>query len=472
MNNALLPMLGGPMGRHARARGVWFNPLPWALAAATVLFSVLYLRHLPCLHSDASQAVDTFVRLCYTDIQSAFTGLGLASGNSAFAGHMPFAPLTAVVINATVRLTSLLDGGIGPDPAAQAQLDALPLFFGLSSLLLFAAFLVTVTAAVLLGPDSADGRYRSWCAMAVAASPIVFAVALIDWSLLPVGLSMLGMLLFARRRLWGSAVLLGLAASAGAMAIAVWLGVAVAVGLRGRRRTVVTFLGASTGAFLAVHLPLLIGRPGEVLTYYLGKIDKPSGDGSLLYLLEQMFGFSSREIGGFLFAVRLLLFGIFVAWLYVTRRRPRVGTLVGIFVLGSVLVASGVPPQAALWVLLAVYVARPFPAELTASAVLHAIYAAAIWGWLSGHLTPAKYGPVALYYFALLARVAVEVWILVECLLDAARPARDRLRAPGLTEPLAGVLADGEGIVPSPLQGRAVSGIPGVRRITVSLNRR
>ncbi|HMR49183.1 MAG TPA: hypothetical protein PKE40_06520 [Arachnia sp.] len=448
MGNALIPVLGGPMGRHARPAGVWFNPLPWALVAATALFALLYLRHLPCLQRDATQAVDAFVRLCYTDIQTSFVSQGLAAGESVFGEQTAFAPLTAVAVAATVWLTSLRGPGAGGASDLQAHLDALPLFFGLTTLLLFAAFLVATVAAVLMGPDSAGGRYRSWWGLAVAASPIVLAVGLIDWSLLPVGLAMLGLLWFAQRRVLEAAIVLGLAASAGTMAIAVWLGVAVAVGLRGRRGTVVTFFAASIGTFLAVHLPLLINRPGTILAHYLAEIDRPSSDGSLLYLLEQMFGFQSREIGGLFFAVRLLLGGVLIAWLFVTRRRPRVGTLVGIFVLGSVLIAPGFSPQTALWVLLAVYVARPFAAELWASAAFHAVYAAAIWGWLSGHLTAARNGPVALYYLAVLARVAVEVWILVECLLDAARPARDPLRTPDLSDPLGGVLVDDERLAP------------------------
>lgn len=449
MDNALLPALGGPMGRHARPAGVWFNPLPWALAAATATFAVLYLRHLPCLQSDATQAVDAFVRLCYTDIQTSFVSQGLAAGESVFGSQVAFPPLTAVAVAATVWLTSALGPGVGPDSDLQARLDALPLFFGLSTLVLFAAFLAAVVAAVLMGPDSAGGRHRSWYGLTVAASPIVLAVGLIDWSLLPVGLSMIGLLWFAQRRVIEAAILLGLAASAGTMAIAVWLGVAVAVGLRGRRGTIVTFFGISIGTFSVVHLPLLINQPGALLAHYLAEIDKSSSDGSLLYVLEQMFGFQSREIGGLFFAARLLLSGLLIAWLYLTRRRPRVGTLVGIFVLGSVLIAPGFPPQTALWVLLAVYVARPFAAELGASAVFHAAYAAAIWGWLSGHLTAARSGPVALYYVAVLARVAVEAWILVECLLDAAHPTRDPLRTPDLSDPLGGVLVD-ESLSPLP----------------------
>lgn len=441
------------MGRHARQEGLWFNPLPWALGLATLLFVVVYLRHLPCLQTDAETGVDTFIRLCYTDIQASFISGGLASGESVFGGPVSFSPLTAVVVATTVWLTSAMGADIGPTSDLQAQLDAMPVFFGLTTVVLFGCFLAAVAAAVLLGRDSANAaptgkRYRSWQALAIAASPIVLATGLIDWSLLPLALTMLGLLRFAQRRVVEAGLLLGLAAAAGTMPIAVLLAVGVAVGLRGTRAAILAFWASSAGIFLAVHVPLMLNQPSLVVDYYVGQIDRSSSDGSLLFLLEQVLGFESREIGALFFALRLLILGALVAWLYVTRRRPRVGSLVGLFVLVTVLLAPGFTPQTALWVLLAVSVARPFREELIVTAVSHTVYTAAIWGWLSGHLTAEKFGPAVLYYVALLSRVVVEAWLLVECLLDVARPARDRLRSPEISDPIGGMLIDGESLGP------------------------
>ncbi|MDF1487504.1 glycosyltransferase 87 family protein [Tessaracoccus caeni] len=448
MKDALLPGFGGPMGRHARKEGVWFDPMPWALIVATLLFAALYLRHLPCLQSQADEGVDTFVRLCYTDIQTSFISQGLATGDSVFGGQISLAPLVAVVVAATVWLTSVLGGEIPPDAVLQTQLDALPLFFGLSALVLFGCFLVTVTAAVLMGPDSGNARFRSWFGLAVAGSPIVFAAGLIDWSLLPIGLTMFGLLGFARGRVLEAGVLLGLAASAGTMPIAVWLAVAVAVVLRGDRRAVAAFLVPSIGTFLAVHVPLMLNQPGVVFNHYVAEINKGTSDGSLLYLLEHLLRFESREVGGLFFAARLLVLGVVIAWLYVTRRRPRVGSLVGVFVLITVLLAPGFTPQTGLWVLIAVYLARPFREELVLTAVTHTAYVAAIWAWLSGHLSQAENGPEGVYFWVLLARAAVEAWVLASCLIDVARPGSDRLRTPDLSDPIGGVLVDGEELKP------------------------
>ena len=60
MRNALLPGLGGPMGRHARPSGMWFNPLPWAFLLATVTFLVLFLRHVPCVQTAPNQELDVY----------------------------------------------------------------------------------------------------------------------------------------------------------------------------------------------------------------------------------------------------------------------------------------------------------------------------------------------------------------------------------------------------------------------------
>lgn len=67
------------MGRHAVNRGIWFAPLPWALLSASLLFSVLVLRHVPCVQVDAGNAVNAFIRVCYSTSKppssDAITGL-------------------------------------------------------------------------------------------------------------------------------------------------------------------------------------------------------------------------------------------------------------------------------------------------------------------------------------------------------------------------------------------------------------
>ena len=51
------------MGRHANPSGTWFNPLPWTILVASALYAVLAVRQVPCIQTDATNRVDSFIRL-------------------------------------------------------------------------------------------------------------------------------------------------------------------------------------------------------------------------------------------------------------------------------------------------------------------------------------------------------------------------------------------------------------------------
>lgn len=161
-----------------------------------------------------------------------------------------------------------------------------------------------------------------------------------------------------------------------------------------------------------------------------------------------MTGYKVRAAGSLGFVILLLGLGILVAYLYVAGKRPRVGSLVAVFILATVLLGPAFTPQTSLWVLLAVLLARPYRPELIAVTLTQVAHYVAIWGWLGGWLTTAQNGPYVLYWLAIILRAAVELWILAEVVLDIARPHRDALRTPDLPDPIGGVLNDGETLTP------------------------
>lgn len=440
VNNALLPRFGGPMGRHAKPRGVWFNPLPWAMLLATLTFLVLYLRHLPCLQTDADNAINSYIRLCYSDIQSSFLGQEFALGASALGGEqLLFSPLVAVAITLATQ-AARLTGSVGPGQTLQQQIDTSTAFFGWTALGLFICFLITTGAFAWLGRR---GGGRSWDALLIAGSPIVLAAGLISWDLLPLALTSLGLLQFARRRMFEAGIVLGLAASAGTMPIAVILAVLVAAGLRGGAVTALKFVVPAIVTFAGVHAPLLLDNVGAVYGYYHQEINKEAGYGSLWYLFS-LGGWETRHAGSLAFAILILVLGILVAYLYTAGKRPRVGSLVAVVVLLAALLGPAYPPQTSLWVLLAVVVARPYRAELIAVAVAEVGYYLAIWGWLAGSLTSAQQGPYALYWLAIILRASIQGLVAWEALRDIIHPGRDELRAPDQPDPIGGVLNDNE----------------------------
>ena len=419
MTNALLPGLGGPLGQHARARGPWFDPLPWSLLSATALYLVLVLRQVPCVQTDATDAVNAFIRLCYSDIPIAFTQHGFGLGEPAFGGsEMFYPPVLGVVVLLTVRLAAALGADISPDAPLQTQLDGAQVFYGINMVLLFAAFLAWVLASMVLGRGSRGGRVRSWDALLVASSPIVLAVGLINWDLLPIGMAAVGIALLARGRTFEAAVLVGLAAGAGIMAIGVAVAVVAHLGLGGRRRQALTFALTSFAVWVVVHVPLLLSNPGAVRAFYAGQVDSEATYGSVWFVLQRL-GLDVRAAGSLGFMLLVLFLLLVLARWYVRGAQPALGTAVGVVVFSSVLLAPGFTPQTGLWLLFALVLAGPRRSWVIALTLAQLAYFLAIWGLLSGHLTLAQNGPEGLYHLAIVARVGVDGWLLYEFLGQA-----------------------------------------------------
>lgn len=445
----MLPGFGGPMGRHAAPRGPWFTPLLWVLPVATVLFLVLFLRHVPCVQVDAANPINAYIRACYSDIQVTYLSQGLGDGASPLTAEtLAFPPLIAALILIVNRIVFAVFGlERATDGDLQPAIDASVAFFGVTVVLLFIAFLVLAFAFTRLGRD--DRARSSWEAVVVAGSPIVLAVGLIDWTLIPVALTAVGLVQFARGRTPEAGILLGIAACAGTMPIGVVLAVAVACGLRGGWGALLRFAGPAVATFLAVHLPLLLNGFDRVYAFYHGEINKELSYGSLWYLASQ-FGLPIRHAGSLAFVLLLLALACLIAYLYVARRRPRVGSLVAAVILATALFGPAFPPQTALWLLLAVLLARPYRPELIALTVTQVAYYLAVWGWIGGALTPAQLGPYGLYWLAIGAWWSVAAYILAETVIDMARPQRDWLRTPDVPDPIGGELNRRERLAPLP----------------------
>lgn len=402
------------MGRHAERRGLWFSPLISVVAVATVVFLALLLRHVPCLQTDATNPINAYIRVCYSDIQTTFVGQGLGLGGSPIgSGDLLFPPLIAVVVLLTTQAATLLGAPISPGADLQAQLDSSLVFFGITAVLLYLGFLVASLTVVRIG----RGAPASWDGLLLAASPIVLASGLISWDLAAISIALIGLLQFARGRLVESGIVIGIAACAATWPIGMALAVVVACGLRGGWQSALRFGGPAVLTFLLVQLPLLIVNFDGVYAFYHQEVNKQAGYGSLWYLASLM-GINVRDAGSLAFAVLVLLLGAFIAWLYVSGRRPGAGSMIVVVVFGAAIIGPAYPPQTSLWLLVALIFARPLRTELVALTLVEVGYYLAIWGWIGGALTTAQSGPYLLYWLAILARVGVHVWILASQVRD------------------------------------------------------
>lgn len=435
------------MGRHARPAGAWFNPLPWTILVASALFAALALRQVPCIQTDATNPIDGFIRLCYSDVPLMWTGQEFGLGNPPFGGDtMLFPPVLGVLLLVAVKLSGLLGAEIRPDADVQVQLDGAQVFFAVNAVLLFVCFLAWAVSMALMGRES-RGRYRTWDGMLIAASPIVLTAGLIHWDLLPIALSAVGLYQFSRRRVIEAGIVLGLAAAAGTMPIVIVLAVAVCIGLRGRGRHLLQFVVPAILTWVVVHLPLILSNWESVIAFYQGQISGEASYGSVWFLIG-VTGHNIRAAGYLGFLVLLVALAGTIAWLYAKHLRPRVGTLVAIFVFITCLQGAAFSPQTALWLLFALVLARPLRFEYVVFTIVQVGYWFAIWGYLSGHLTAAKNGPPNLYFVSVGLRVAVDLWLIVLFYRDIARPLQDPLRAPDWSDPIGGVLIDDEMLAP------------------------
>ena len=427
------------MGRHSEHRGLWFSPVISVVVAATAVFIALFLRHVPCIQTDAGNPINVYIRVCYSDIQSTFVGQGLGLGGSPLGtGSLAFPPLIAVVVLLTRQLAAALGAPVGPGADLQAQLDSSVVFFSITAVLLFVGLLIASLTMVRIG----RGAPSSWDGVLVAGSPIVLASGLISWDLLAIAITLIGLLQFSRGRVLEGGIVMGIAACAGTMPIGIVLAVVVACGLRGGWRVALRFGGAAAVTFVLVQLPLMIVNFDGVYGFYHQEINKQAGYGSLWYLAS-LLGVDVRDAGSLAFAILVLLLAGFIAWLYVTGRRPRVGSLIAVVVVGAAILGPAYPPQTALWMLVALLLTRPYRRELVALTIVEVGYCLAVWGWIGGALTTQQSGPYLLYWLAIVLRAGVHVWIVVASIRDVAHPLRDAMRTPESPDPLGGVLNDG-----------------------------
>ena len=105
-------------------------------------------------------------------------------------------------------ITRALGGLQGTDLTDQQRVDSTLIFVDVNTVLLGALFLVALWALVRTPVG------RPWDAMMLAASPCVAAAALINWDMLPIALTALGMACWSARRPGLAGVMLGLGAAA------------------------------------------------------------------------------------------------------------------------------------------------------------------------------------------------------------------------------------------------------------------
>lgn len=441
--------IGGPLGRRAGRSLSWWNPTRIALLTATAAWILGALQKIPCRQTVVGQYPDTYKHLCYSDIPLLYTARGLADGNIPYLDHgnyqaLEYPVLTGWLLEFERRITALLGAPVGPGLDSQQVMDASNLFATVNLVVLGLLFLVAVWAqsrtypSLGSGPSTSSGiggigvdRHRAWDAMMIAAAPTVMLAGFINWDMLPVALTALGFMFWARSKPGWAGAMFGLGMAAKLYPVLL-LGPLILLCLRrGRMREFGRMMIGFTIAWLIPNLPVMILAPDQWMVFWTFNSDRAGDFGSIWYVLS-LAGHPVPHLN-LVDSLVLIMVCIGIGWLIISARRPPRFGQVAYLVIAAFLITNKVySPQYVLWLLPLLVLARPRWREWLIFTAGEIVYYVAIWGHLDGTLGPGNGGPDTIYWYAVMFRIACECWVGAVIVRDILSPDRhDPLRMAG-----------------------------------------
>lgn len=426
-----LRRLGGPLGRHA-GTGHSLPPLAWLFFAATASWAILMSRQLSCVQTDPAVGVNTFRRMCYSDIPVLWQTKGIATGRVPFfSTEFEYPVLTGLFVEIT-RWFTAITGGIAPASQDGAALATANHAFVVTAVLSYLLFLLLIWAHWRMRPE----RHRE--VLMIALAPVVMSTGLINWDMLVIALTSVALLFWARSKPALSGVFLGLAVAAkfypifllGAFLLLCWRA--------GRLRAFWSLLGAAAVTWLVVNLPVIFLAPDGWLFFWSYNSTRGADLGSVFYVL-QLAGFA-QPLAAVWAKVLLALGFIGIAWLVVKApRRPRLAQVSFLLMAWFLMTNTVYSPQYALWLLPLLVLARPVWTNWLVFSLAELTYFMAVWAHLDTADGAAGIGP--LYWIAVFLRVGVQAWLCLIIVFDMWNPREDPVRLQRIDDPIGGVLA-------------------------------
>jgi Glycosyltransferase family 87 len=408
------------------------------LVAASVLAMLLaFAEKVPCRSGAWNYYYKQFQDSCYTDIYPLYYTEGLYNRQVPYSGHpVEYPVLIGGAMQAVAWLVSSVDAVIRGRE-----------FFDVTAGLLAVCALVAVLAtARAAGPD------RRWQALMVALSPALILNAFVNWDLIAMALTALGIAAWAARRGVWAGVLLGLAVATKFYPLIV-LGALLLLCLRaGRMRDFAKTLAAAALAWLAVNLPVMIAALPGWATFYVYSKDRGADWGSVWYMFEY---FNLPKLGNYQLSVLnemsaaalAVAFAAIALLALAAPRRPRLPQLCFLLLAAFLMTNKVWSPQYVIWLVPLAVLARPRLWPYLLWQLAEVGYFFGIWGYLifqyriDGHTFAGYQGISTGWYFTLLAARFLTVALLAAYVVrDILYPERDVVRARGLDDPAGGVL--------------------------------
>ena len=431
------------------------------LIAASVLAMVLaFAEKVPCRAGAWNYDVKKYQDFCYTDIYPLYYSEGLYDKQVPYSGHPVEYP---VLIGGAMQAVAWLVRNVDVTIRGREFYDVTAVLLALCAVV---AVLATARAA---GPAGGTARAvrggrrardrarggapeRRWQALLVALSPALILNAFVNWDLIAMALTALGIAAWAARRGVWAGVLLGLAVATKFYPLVV-LGALLLLCLRaGRLREFAKTFAAAALAWLAVNLPVMIVALPGWATFYVFSQNRVADWGSIWYMFEY---FNLPKLGNDQLSVLnemsagalVVAFAAIALLALAAPRRPRLPQLCFLLLAAFLMTNKVWSPQYVIWLLPLAVLARPRLWPYLLWQLAEVGYYFGIWAYLifqyriDGHTVAGYQGIGTGWYFALLAARFLTVGLLAAYVVrDILYSERDVVRAHGLDDPAGGVL--------------------------------
>ena len=406
------------------------------LVAASVLGMVLaFAEKIPCRAGAWNSYAGQFQRACYTDIYPLYYGEGLSAGKVPYTGHPVEYP---VLIGGAMQAAAWLVRNVSEAVRGREFFDVTVALLAICAV---AGVLATARAA---GPRGSERRAQ---ALMVALSPALILSAFVNWDLIALAFTALGIAAWAARRGVWAGVLLGLGVATKFYPLVVF-GPLLLLCLRaGRMREFARTLAAAAVAWAVVDLPVLIVAPSGWARFYVFSKDRGADWGSVWYMFEHfnvpVLGnpqlSALNKLSAVFFAVACAAIAVLAL---AAPRRPRLPQLC-FLVLAAFLMTNKVwSPQYVVWLVPLAVLARPRLWPYLLWQLAEVAYFFGIWGYLifiysaGGYQVTGYQGISSGWYFAALAARFLTVGLLAAYVVrDIIDPERDVVRALGTDDP-------------------------------------
>ncbi len=459
----LSQVIGGPIGERARLnRRVW-TPMRVVLALACVVLALSWVQKSPC-RSGAWVDNVQYKKHCYTDVLALYYAERLNQGAVPYLDHeVEYPVLTGIFMGVIGRpvwklgnsdwvngslLPTLADYGL----AEGGPLNQGKLFFDLNALVLGIFGVITVWTIVRMRPA------RPWDGAMVALAPALFVTATVNWDLLAIGLTSLGIYFWSRRAPGWAGFFIGLAVAAKFYPLFIIGPLALLCLRRKKLPDFVITAGTAVVTWVALNLPIYYAAPDAWLKFWRLS-DERAVDWGTLWYVGAHFPVGGGKVGIWPFTdlssaenipnLNTLSQSLFVlgcvgiaALVLFSKRPPRLGQVAFLVVAVFLLTSKVWSQQFVLWLIPLAVLARP---KWTAFLAWQACELAYFFGFYQILLRTA--GGKSLMPEKWFALIGLARWVAVAVLCalvvrEILRPELDVVRSEGIEDPEGGVLND------------------------------